>query len=83
MPKEKKTSGRNKRGFTASDPNMQHEIASIGTGSAYARGTTNPLPSRDASQSSSKVGVKKNAPDAASPGVNLSKASKHSHRRSP
>jgi len=79
MPKSKQ-SGKNQRGFAATDIAMQREIANLKAD--HGRGAPNPLPSRDASQSSSKAGVRKNATDASSPGVSLGKTSKHSHRRS-
>lgn len=82
MPKPKKT-GRTKRNFAPMDPATQREYDNLRGNEIEAMSAPNPPPSREASQTSSKTGVQKNAPDASSPGVNLAKASKHSHRRAP
>ncbi len=81
MSKSAKQTGRNKRSFVPMDPAMQREYDSLRGNEVQAMSAPNPPPSRESSQTSSKVGVQKNAPDASSPGVSLAKASKHSHRR--
>lgn len=81
MPKSSKQTGRNKRSFAPMDPAMQREYDRLRGNEVEARSGPTPPPSRDASQSSSKVGVQKHARDASTEGVNIGQAKAGSKSR--